>query len=162
MGVSAHLQACFAQDGPLGRSGYCREEKTPNRLVQLLPQSHTNWAILTFATFPQSTHTVSFALLWMIIEDESFNVNSVHDPHSVYTVNNEQDSSFKNSSNWPRAFRYQCCVSLMNVVNLSLRRALVGTEVREIQKSYGKECACLKTISAHKCHVGPYRFFFWF
>jgi len=48
----------------------------------------------------------------MIIEDESSNVNSVHDPHSVYTVNIEQDSSFKNGFNWPRAFGYQCCMLL--------------------------------------------------
>jgi len=40
MGVSAHLQASNALS--LGRSGYCGEEKTPNRLVQLLPQSHTD------------------------------------------------------------------------------------------------------------------------
>jgi len=61
MGVSAHLQACFAQGGPLGRSGYYGEEKTPIRLVQLLPQSHTDWAILTFCNFC-TIHTHGWSL----------------------------------------------------------------------------------------------------
>jgi len=47
----------------------------------------------------------------------------------------------------------------MDVEDLSLNRAFVGIEVREIQKPRGKECACLKTISAQKCRVVPYRFF---
>jgi len=42
----------------------------------------------------------------------------------------------------------------MNVENLSLKRALVDTEVHK-KKPCEKECACLRIISAHKCRVGP-------
>lgn len=47
----------------------------------------------TIHTHGVRCRTLQVRCSWMVIEDESSNVNSVHDLHSVHTINNEQDSS---------------------------------------------------------------------
>jgi len=95
MGVSAHLQDSTALPMVRHSAGLVTVEKRKPRFA-----SSSSYPILIlserFRVLPllQSTHMVSFVLLWMIAEDESSSVNSVHNPHSVYTVNSEKDTSF--------------------------------------------------------------------
>ena len=86
MGVSAHLHASTA----LPRVGHSAglvtvEKKNPIRLVQLILILIEP---LRFLLLLYNPHTWCLALLWMLTENESSNVNSVHDliPFTLLTL----------------------------------------------------------------------------